>query len=110
MIDNKFKFFFKNQIWHIGGLILLFYVGYQMVDFENNLNVFLGISAKNWFLFSMATPLIHQGYVWLCWRSELCWNTISKTIGFKGYVLSFFIIASFTKLSDRCNNKKSYTL
>ena len=33
MIDNKFKFFFKNQIWHIGGLILLFYVGYQMVDF-----------------------------------------------------------------------------
>ena len=53
MIDNKLKFFFKNQIWHIGGLILLFYVGYQMVDFENNLNVFLGISSKNWFLFSM---------------------------------------------------------
>jgi len=93
MIGNKFKFFFKNQIWHIGGLILLFYVGYQMVDFENNLNVFLGISAKNWFLFSMATPLIHQGYVWLCWRSELCWKTISRTIGFKTYVLIFFIIA-----------------
>ena len=93
MIDNKLKFFFKNQIWHIGGLILLFYVGYQMVDFENNLNVFFGISAKNWFLFSMATPLIHQGYVWLCWRSELCWKTISRTIGFKAYVLIFFIIA-----------------
>ena len=93
MIDNKLKFFFKNQIWHIGGLILLFYVGYQMVDFENNLNVFLGISAKNWFLFSMATPLIHQGYVWLCWRSELCWKTISRTIGFKAYVLIFFIVS-----------------
>ncbi len=93
MIDNKLKFFFKNQIWHIGGLILLFYVGYQMVDFENNLNVFLVINAKNWFLFSMATPLIHQGYVWLCWRSELCWKTISRTIGFKAYVLIFFIIA-----------------
>ena len=51
MIDNKLKFFFKNQIWHIGGLVILFYLGYQMVDFENNLNVFLGISAKNWFLF-----------------------------------------------------------
>jgi protein-S-isoprenylcysteine O-methyltransferase Ste14 len=39
------------------------------------------------------TPLLHQGYVWLCWRSELCWQTISRTIGFKAYVLIFFIIA-----------------
>ena len=93
MIDNKLNFFFKNQIWHIGGLILLFYIGCKMVDFGNNLNVFLGVSAKNWFLFSMMTPLLHQSYVWLSWRSELCWKTISKTIGFKAYVLIFFIIA-----------------
>ena len=93
MIDNKLNFFFKNQIWHMGGLILLFYVACQMVDFENNLNVFLGISAKSWFLFSMMTPLIHQSYVWLCWRSELCWKIISRTIGFKVYVIIFFILA-----------------
>ena len=93
MIDNKLNFFFKKQAWHIGGLILLFYVGCQLVDFENNSNLFLGISAKNWFLFSMMTPLLHQVYVWLCWRSELCWKTISRTIGFKGYVLIFFIFA-----------------
>ena len=93
MIENKLKFFFKNQIWHIGGLIILYYVALQMVDFENNSNVFLGISVKNWFLFSMMTPFLHQGYVWLCWRSELCWKTISRTIGFKAYVLIFFIIA-----------------
>ena len=92
MIYNKFKFFFKNQIWHLGGLIFLFYLGCQMVDFENNANVFLGISSKNWFLFSMMTPLLHQGYVWLCWRSELCWKTISRTIGFKVYVVVFFIL------------------
>ena len=99
MIENKLHFFFKNQIWHIGGLILLFYVSCQMVDFENDSNVFLGISSKNWFLFSMMTPLIHQGYVWLCWRSELCWKTISRTIGFKGYVVIFFIIAILRLLS-----------
>ena len=34
MIDNKLNFFFKKQAWHIGGLILLFYVGCQLVDFE----------------------------------------------------------------------------
>ena len=92
MIENKLSFFFKNQIWHIGGLLLLFYLCYQIVDFENNSNIFLGIGVKNWFLFSMMTPLFHQGYVWLCWRSELCWKTISRTIGFKVYALIFIII------------------
>ena len=91
--NHKLHFFFKNQIWHIGGLILLFYACCQIVDFENNSNVFLGISVKNWFLFSMMTPLIHQSYVWLCWRSELCWKIISRTIGFKVYVIIFFILA-----------------
>jgi protein-S-isoprenylcysteine O-methyltransferase Ste14 len=92
VIANKLNFFFKNQIWHVGGLIILFYLGYQLVNFENNFNVFFGISAKNWFLFSMMTPLLHQSYVWLCWRSELCWQTISRTIGFKVYVIIFFIL------------------
>ena len=41
MIENKLKFFFKNQIWHIGGLIVLYYMSLQMVDFENNSNLFL---------------------------------------------------------------------
>ena len=92
MIENKLQFFFKNQIWHIGGLIVLYYAALQMVDFETDSNVFLGISKKNWFLFSMLTPLLHQAYVWLCWRSELCWKTISQTIGFKLYAVIFIII------------------
>ena len=40
----------------------------------------------------MSIPLIHQTYVWICWRSELCWKSISNTIGFKGYVVIFFIL------------------
>jgi len=92
MITNKLNFFFKNQIWHIGSLIVLFYLSLQMVDLETNSKVFFGISSKNWFLFAMTTPLLHQGYVWVCWRSELCWKTISRTIGFKVYVVVFFIL------------------
>jgi len=92
MIKNKLSFFFKNQIWHMGGLMLLFYVTYQLLDFENSSNKFLGISTKSWFSFAMVTPLLHQSYVWLCWRSELCWKTVSRTIGFKVYVIIFFIL------------------
>ena len=92
MIQNKLSFFFKHQIWHLGGTIILFYIAAQIVDLNNNINTFLGISALNWFIIAMSIPLIHQAYVWICWRSELCWQSISNTIGFKGYVIIFFIL------------------
>jgi len=91
-MENKLGFFFKNQIWHLGGTIILFYIGAQFVDLKSNANTFVGISALGWFIIAMSAPLIHQTYVWLCWRSELCWKTITNTIGFKGYVIFFFIL------------------
>ena len=92
MIENKLNFFFKHQIWHIGGTIILFYVATQFVGLNNNTNTFIGINALSWFMIAMSVPLIHQAYVWICWRSELCWKLISNTIGFKGYVVIFFIL------------------
>ena len=70
MIDNKLNFFFKNQIWHIGGIIILFYIGLQFTDLNNNTNTFVGISTLSWFMIAMCIPLIHQTYVWICWRTE----------------------------------------
>ena len=92
MTENKLSFFFKHQIWHLGGTIVLFYIGIQFVDLGNNTNIFFGIGASGWFMIAMSIPLIHQTYVWICWRSELCWKLISNTIGFKGYVIIFFIL------------------
>ena len=91
MIENKLNFFFKNQIWNLGGNIVLFYTGLQLIELKSNTNIFLGISVLNWFMIAMSIPLIHQGYVWICWRSELCWKLISNTIGFKGYIFIFFV-------------------
>ena len=92
MIENKLNFFFKHQIWHVGGLISLFYLSFQIVDFETDASIFLGISSENWFLLVMITPLANQVFVWLCWRSELCWKTVSNTIGFKTYSIIFFVL------------------
>ena len=91
-MKNKLSFFFRHQIWHIGGTIVLFYIGSQFVDLKNNTNTFLGINALSWFMIAMAIPLIHQAYTWACWRSELCWKSISNSIGFKGYLVGFFIL------------------
>jgi len=98
MIKNKLSFFFRHQTWHLGGTIVLFYIGAQIVDLDSNTNIFLGISALSWFVIAMSVPIIHQAYVWICWRSELCWQSISNTIGFKGYVIIFFILI-FSRLS-----------
>lgn len=89
---NKLRFFFRGQIWHLGGTIFLFYLGTLFVDFKNNKNSFFGLNTSNWFLIAMFMPLLHQAYVWICWRSELCWKSITNTIGFKGYVILFFIL------------------
>ena len=91
-MENKLSFFFRGQIWHLGGTIILFIIGAQFVDLDSNTNNFIGISALSWFMIAMSIPLIHQAYVWICWRSELCWKSVSNTIGFKGYIVLFFIL------------------
>ncbi len=91
-MENKLGFFFRHQIWHLGGTIVLFYIGAQFVDLESNTNTLIGLSALSWFTIAMSIPLIHQAYVWICWRSELCWKSITNTIGFKGYIILFFVL------------------
>jgi len=92
MVDNKLSFFFKHQIWHLGGTSILFYIGIKFSGLQNNTNTFINLGAFSWFIIAMTMPLIHQAYVWVCWRSELCWKSISRTIGFKGYVIIFFVL------------------
>ena len=92
MVDNKLSFFFKHQIWHLGGTSILFYIGIKFSGLQNNTNTFVSLDAFSWFIIAMTIPLIHQAYVWVCWRSELCWKSISSTIGFKGYVIIFFVL------------------
>ena len=92
MVDNKLSFFFKHQIWHLGGTVILFYIGTKFSGLQNNTNTLINLNAFGWFIIAMTVPLIHQTYVWICWRSELCWKSISNTIGFKGYVIIFFVL------------------
>ena len=91
-MENNLNFFFRHQIWHVGGTVVLFYIGYQLADLDSNTKIYLKISAQNCFMIAMAIPLVHQVYTWICWRSELCWKTVSSSIGLKGYLIGFFIL------------------
>jgi len=41
---------------------------------------------------AIACPVIHQVYVWLTWRLELQNSLISKSIGFHGFLIIFFLL------------------
>jgi len=41
---------------------------------------------------AVAFPIGHQVFVWLTWRIELRYATISKTMGFHGYLVLFFAL------------------
>ena len=44
------------------------------------------------FWIAIAVPIAHQIFVWLAWRLELNSSLISNTIGFRWYVILFFIL------------------
>jgi hypothetical protein len=69
-----------------------FYVGTNTSILKGEL---WGISTLDWFLLSVLSPIIHQFYVLVCWRSELHYNTISNLFGkngFKLYKIGFAIL------------------
>lgn len=74
-----------GQFWHFVSLAIL-----------------LGLTRAAWswlakpfpllFWLAVATPVLHQVYVWLAWRLELRSAWTSNRIGFRGYVACFFLL------------------
>ena len=52
----------------------------------------LGAQFKLVFWITVSIPVIHQMYVWLCWRLELNYQAISNSIGFQCYKIVFLFI------------------
>ncbi len=76
---------FEHQIWHLFSLVFLIlavklYVSSRLVILDGLL---WGVSTNLWFWLAMATPIIHQIYVWLVWRFELYLRVFSNKFGTK---------------------------
>jgi hypothetical protein len=55
---------------------------------------YIGAPFQLLFWSAVAAPVVHQTFVWLAWRIELQCAATSKTIGFYGYVVIFFVLFS----------------
>ena len=56
----------------------------------------LGISTASWYGIAIATPVMHQVFVWLCWRLELHHRMFTRRWGlepgFRIYLVCFFAL------------------
>ena len=74
-----------GQLLHFGCLlVLLFLVSLAWVS--------LGKPHPALFWAAVATPILHQIFVWLAWRIELNTSALSQSIGFHGYLVVFFAL------------------
>lgn len=90
------KFFFKGQIAHLLLLIALLVGAFLLVDLKRlGESRFLGVGTHFWIVTSLAVPIVHQVYVWLAWRSELCFGAITNRLGSRAFVIYrivFFVL------------------
>ncbi|MFA3916777.1 methyltransferase [Ruegeria hyattellae] len=75
----------KGQLLHFGSLFALLMV----VTLAWNA---LGKPHSLAFWIAVAFPVLHQVWVWLAWRLELKASMVSRSIGFAGYLMVFFLL------------------
>ena len=89
MPDNaRLNAFFEDQFVHFGVLAILLAAVYALTGISGfNDGSFLGLSTAVWAVLAVADAVLHQIYVWLCWRSELHGQTLTRWFGEKAFVL-----------------------
>jgi len=93
---KKTKLIFEHQFGHLFALTLLI-IGVNVVShlpgfFDGKL---LGVPTGIWIFLAIATPIVHQVYVWFMWRTELHLKLISNWWGaqaFRRYKKGFFTL------------------
>ncbi len=81
------KLIFEKQILHYSLLIILLGGTLVIGQTEGFLTgQFSGISTSIWFYLAIASAILHQVYVWFCWRTQLHYSLITRLFGDNGFV------------------------
>jgi len=79
--------FFDRQLEHLISLIVLVFAVYWASRAEDFLSGSLyGLDTAFWFWLAIAIPIAHQVFVWITWRAELQYSTITRTFGDRGFI------------------------
>ena len=108
---------FEKQMMHYGLLLLLLFCIFFTTPFGILLyGTFWGLSTKLWLLLAISLAVLHQVYVWFCWRTQLYKSFLTRTLGenaFTYYAAGFSILALarlFSILGVALSNKGTVML
>jgi protein-S-isoprenylcysteine O-methyltransferase Ste14 len=93
----QIQLIFENQ-WLHALMLAVFLVGLVWVERIHAVQVgqLWGVSTKAWFWLAVALPVVHQVFVWACWRSQLYASLLTRMFwsrGFGVYAVGFSILA-----------------
>ncbi len=79
--------FFERQLEHLVLLIALLFAVYWASRAEGVLSGSLyGLDTAFWFWLAIISPIVHQVFVWITWRAELLFFTITHAFGVRGFI------------------------
>jgi len=90
------RLIFEKQLAHavlLGILLILLSLASRLSGFWEG--EFLGLTTRSWLYISVANTILHQVYVWLCWRSQLHLSLMTRVLGqsaFRVYAVGFGIL------------------
>ena len=84
---------YTRQLPHLILLLALIAGVFFVLDDNMLAGRFFGLSTAAWLGLAIITPILHQVYVWLAWRSELTSQRITRRFGKDGF---FYYAAGFT--------------
>lgn len=79
---------FEKQGWHVAALLLLGLIVFFIARLPPmQQGQFWGLSTPIWLALAVAEAVLHQVWVWLCWRLELHYGSLSTAFGSAGFPL-----------------------
>lgn len=88
--NNKLIGVFEKQWLHFLSILVFTIIFYYLSKIGEVTSGYTVFNLSIVFLYWMAyiTPIVHQLYVWICWRLQLYYNIINKIFGLKvGFIL-----------------------
>ena len=79
---DKVKLIFEKQLLHFILLILLLFGLFELSELPGFwFGEIYGINTRTWFYFAMANTIVHQVFVWACWRTQLHAKLLTRCLG-----------------------------
>ncbi|MEC7491203.1 MAG: methyltransferase [Pseudomonadota bacterium] len=80
------KLIFEGQFTHLAAAFLLLTIVYALSEMPGfREGIFLDVSTLNLAILAVTVTIVHQIYVWLCWRMELHRRLLTRLLGNKAF-------------------------